>query len=101
MAEDRSRQAVETALARLLETVKTPRALLLQAEDQVVLEQAAARTRAQLLGAPEPILTVALAGGTGAGKSTLINALAGAANAENRPPRPTPTKPHAPHHPGG
>src|ERR671924_980009 len=91
MAEDRSRQAVETALARLLETVKTPRALLLQAEDQVALEQAVARTRAQLLGTPEPVLTVALAGGTGAGKSTLINALAGAAIAETSPRRPTTT----------
>ncbi len=98
MAEDLSRQAVETALAHLLETLKTPRALLLQAEDQVALEQAVARTRAQLLGTPEPVLTVALAGGTGAGKSTLINALAGAAIAETSPRRPTTTKLHVYHH---
>jgi energy-coupling factor transporter ATP-binding protein EcfA2 len=98
MAGDLSRQAVEAALARLLETLKTPRALLLQAEDQVSLEQAVARTRAQLLGTPEPILTVALAGGTGAGKSTLINALAGAAIAETSLRRPTTTKLHAYHH---
>jgi hypothetical protein len=98
MAEDLSRQAVETALARLLEAVKTPRALLLQPADQVVLEQAVARTRAQLLGTPEPILTVALAGGTGVGKSTLINALAGAAIAETSPRRPTTTRLHVYHH---
>ena len=98
MAEDLSRQAVETALARLLETVKTPRALLVRGEDQVVLEQAVARTRAQLLGTPEPILIVALAGGTGAGKSTLINALAGSAIAETSPRRPTTTRLHVYHH---
>src|SRR6266850_1938702 len=98
MAEDLSRHAVETALARLLERVQTPRALLLRAEDQVVLEQAVARTRAQLLGTPEPILTVALAGGTGAGKSTVINALAGSAIAETSPRRPTTTRLHVYHH---
>jgi energy-coupling factor transporter ATP-binding protein EcfA2 len=98
MAEELSRQAVETALACLLRAVKTPRALRLQAEEQVVLEQAVARTRAQLLGTPEPILTVALAGGTGAGKSTLINALAQAAIAETSPRRPTTTTLHAYHH---
>jgi energy-coupling factor transporter ATP-binding protein EcfA2 len=98
MADDLTRQAVEAALERLLGTVKSPRALLLRADDRLVLEQAVARTRAQLLGTPEPVLTVALAGGTGAGKSTLINALAGAAIAETSPLRPTTTKLCVYHH---
>jgi energy-coupling factor transporter ATP-binding protein EcfA2 len=98
MADELSRQGVEAALERLLETVKTPRALLLRADDRVVLEQAVARARAQLLGPPEPLLTVALAGGTGAGKSALINALAGAAIAETSPLRPTTTKLCVYHH---
>ena len=98
MADDRSRPAVEAALERLLETINTPRALVLHAQDRVVLEQAVVRARAQLLGPPEPVLTVVLAGGTGAGKSTLINALAEAAIAEISPLRPTTTKPCVYHH---
>ena len=98
MADDRSRQAVEAALERLLETLKKPRALWLRPDDRVVLEQAVARARVQLLDAPEPVLTVALAGGTGAGKSTLINALAGAVIAETSPLRPTTTKLYVYHH---
>jgi hypothetical protein len=98
MADDRSRPAVEAALERLLETIKAPRALVLHAQDRVVLEQAVVRARAQLLGPPEAVLTVVLAGGTGAGKSSLINALAGAAIAETSLLRPTTTKPCVYHH---
>jgi energy-coupling factor transporter ATP-binding protein EcfA2 len=98
MADERSRPAVEAALGRLLETIKTPRALMLDAQARVVLEQAVERACAQLLGSPEAILTVVLAGGTGAGKSTLINALAGAAIAETSPLRPTTTRPCVYHH---
>ncbi len=98
MADGLSRQVVEAALERLLETLKAPRALLLRTEDRVVLEQAVGRARAQLLDTPEPILTVVLAGGTGAGKSTLINALAQAAIAEVSPLRPTTTRPCIYHH---
>ena len=98
MADDRSRRAAEAALERLLETVKAPRALQLRAEDQVRLEQAVTRAHAQLLGTPEPVLTVALAGGTGAGKSTLINALAGATIAESSALRPTTTQLRVYHH---
>jgi energy-coupling factor transporter ATP-binding protein EcfA2 len=72
--------------------------LWLRPDDRVVLEQAVARARVQLLDAPEPVLTVALAGGTGAGKSTLINALAGAVIAETSPLRPTTTKLYVYHH---
>ncbi|HEX2278279.1 MAG TPA: GTPase [Candidatus Tectomicrobia bacterium] len=98
MADDLARQAVEQALEHLLGTVKTPRALQLRTEDRVALEQASARARAQLLGTPDPVLTVALAGGTGAGKSTLINALAGATVAESGAIRPTTDKLHVYHH---
>jgi energy-coupling factor transporter ATP-binding protein EcfA2 len=98
MADDRSRPAVEAALERLLDTIQTPRVLVLHPQDRVVLEQAVVRARAQLLGSPEAVLTVVLAGGTGAGKSTLINALAGAAIAETSPLRPTTTKPCVYHH---
>jgi hypothetical protein len=98
MADDRSRQAVEAALERLLATLNKPRALWLRPDDRVVLEQAVARARVQLLDAPEPVLMVALAGGTGAGKSALINALAGAVIAETSPLRPTTTKLCVYHH---
>jgi energy-coupling factor transporter ATP-binding protein EcfA2 len=98
MADDLARQAVERALEQLLDTVKTPRVLQLRMEDRVALEQASARARAQLLGSPDPVLTVALAGGTGAGKSALINALAGATIAESSALRPTTDKLHVYHH---
>jgi energy-coupling factor transporter ATP-binding protein EcfA2 len=98
MADELSRQAVERTLERLVDTLKTPRALQLRADDLAVLEQAVARVRTQVLGTPEPVLTVALAGGTGAGKSTLINALAGAVVAETSPLRPTTTKLCVYHH---
>jgi hypothetical protein len=98
MADGLSRQVVEAALERLLETINAPRALMLRAEDRLVLEQAAGRVRAQLLDPPEPILTVVLAGGSGAGKSTLINALAQAAIAQVSPLRPTTTRPCIYHH---
>ena len=98
MAEVLSKQAMEIVLDRLQETINTPRALVLRAEDRVALEQAVARTRAQLLDTTTPVLTVALAGGTGSGKSTLINALAGAAIAETSPLRPTTTQLHVYHH---
>jgi energy-coupling factor transporter ATP-binding protein EcfA2 len=88
---DLARREMAAALQRLLARIKAPRALMLRAEDRLVLEQAVERARAQLLGSPEPVLTVALAGGTGAGKSTLINALAGSAIAEASPRRPTTT----------
>ena len=68
MADDRSRPALEAALERLLETIKTPRALVLFAQDRVVLEQAVARARAAAW-LSRAVLTVVLAGGTGAGKA--------------------------------
>jgi hypothetical protein len=52
----------------------------------------------QLLGSPEPVLVVVLAGGTGVGKSALINALAGAPIAVVGDTRPTTTTLHVYHH---
>jgi hypothetical protein len=98
MTDALSRQAVEAALERLLETIRAPRALLLRAEERVAIEHAVERTRVQLLDSPEPILTVVLAGGTGAGKSTLINALAQTAIAVVSHLRPTTTRPCIYHH---
>jgi GTP-binding protein EngB required for normal cell division len=98
MLETPAKQAVDTAFERLLETVRRPRALLLRAADRVALEQAVARARAQFLDVPTPVLTVALAGGTGSGKSTLINALAGATIAEVGPLRPTTRQLRVYHH---
>jgi energy-coupling factor transporter ATP-binding protein EcfA2 len=92
------RQEVAAALERLVARLKAPRALMVRAEDRLAIEQAVERARAQLLGGPEPVLTVALAGGTGAGKSTLINALAGSAIAETSPKRPTTTTIRVYHH---
>ncbi|HSF31290.1 MAG TPA: GTPase domain-containing protein [Candidatus Tectomicrobia bacterium] len=93
-----ARQEAAAALERLLACLIAPRALMLRTEDRFALEQAVERARAQLLGVPEPVLTVALAGGTGAGKSALINALAGSAIAETSPIRPTTTTIRVYHH---
>jgi energy-coupling factor transporter ATP-binding protein EcfA2 len=93
-----ARQEVAAALERLLAQLKDPRALMLRTEERFAVEQAVERARAQLLGGPEPVLTVVLAGGTGAGKSTLINALAGSAIAETSPKRPTTTTIRVYHH---
>jgi energy-coupling factor transporter ATP-binding protein EcfA2 len=98
MNRELARQEIAAALERLLARLKAPRALMLRAEDRLAVEQAVDRARAQLLGGPEPVLTVALAGGTGTGKSTLINALAGSAIAETSPKRPTTTTIRIYHH---
>jgi energy-coupling factor transporter ATP-binding protein EcfA2 len=89
---------IEPALERLLARVRDPRALVFRKDDQSALEAAVQRARAQISGAPEPVLVVALAGGTGAGKSTLINALAGGVIAAARRKRPTTTALHVYHH---
>jgi hypothetical protein len=89
MRDDQKRRQVAEALERLRNGVASPRALALPASDRAVLEVAVERVRAQWLGPSEPVLTIALAGGTGAGKSTLINALAGQVIAEASEIRPT------------
>ena len=85
-------------LDRLLASFKESRVLRLQTEERLAIEQAVERARAQLLEGPEPILLVALAGGTGAGKSSLINALAGSSIAAVSALRPTTQKLCVYHH---
>jgi hypothetical protein len=89
MIDGPTRRSVEEALARFLARVEAPRAITLSADDRVRLAGAAERVRAQLLGPSQPVLAVVLAGGTGVGKSTLINALAGQVIAEASEIRPT------------
>ncbi len=79
---------IENALRTLETGIVDPRALNIQPAQEMRLRRAIERVGAQLAGAGEPVLTVALAGCTGSGKSTLINALAGAPIAgvsEHRP----------------
>lgn len=89
MTDERTRQTIAAALERLARTIASPRALTLRPADRAALEGALDRAKAQWLGPSEPVLTVALAGGTGVGKSTLINALAGTRIAEVSEIRPT------------
>ena len=98
MNDDSMRPDVESVLDRLLMRVNAPRALVFRPDDRIVLERAVERVRAQMFGSPEVILTVALAGGTGAGKSALINALAGSRIAATSEIRPTTTKIIVYHH---
>ena len=92
------RQQVEDALTRFLDRVEAPRSIALSDDDGVILRARWSRVRAQLLGPTEPLLTVALAGGTGVGKSTLINALAGQVIAEASEIRPTTRQIQVYHH---
>jgi hypothetical protein len=89
MTDDRLRRTTASALDRLAAALEAPRVLALSPEDESRLAIAIERVRAQLLGPSQPVLTVALAGGTGVGKSTLINALAGHVIAEASEIRPT------------
>lgn len=89
MIDEATRCAVRGALDRFLAGLESPRALRLSADDLALLHASAERVRAQLLGPSEPVLAIVLAGGTGVGKSTLINALAGQVIAEASEIRPT------------
>ena len=98
MTDEQKRQQIGEALERLQARVDAPRALALSANDRSLALAALERVRAQLLGPSEPVMTIALAGGTGAGKSTLINALAGKVIAEASEIRPTTTSLQIYHH---
>lgn len=89
MTDDRTRRAVAKALDRLSERMAALQVLTPLPHQRGQLETALERARGQWLGPSEPVLTVALAGGTGVGKSTLINALAGTKIAEASEIRPT------------
>ncbi|HMB08269.1 MAG TPA: GTPase, partial [Isosphaeraceae bacterium] len=98
MSGDPMRPKVQAALDRLQARVEAPRTLAPSADDRATLLAAIERARAQLLGPSEPVLTLALAGGTGSGKSTLINALAGTVIAEASEIRPTTRQIQVYHH---
>jgi energy-coupling factor transporter ATP-binding protein EcfA2 len=89
---------LEDTLARFLTRLKTPRVLQFDVDTRRLLAQALARVRAQWQDGGTPILLVALVGGTGVGKSSLINALAGAAIAPVGEIRPTTTTLYVYHH---
>ncbi len=89
---------IEQALLRLECAVDSPRALTIAPNNQAALHQAIDRGHAQLLGQADAVLTIALAGCTGSGKSTLINALAGSTIAESSDRRPCTMQTRVYHH---
>lgn len=80
------------------ERLDAPRTLEFEATERAKLQRAFERARTQLCEELPPVLVTALCGGTGAGKSTLINALAGHGIAEASEERPTTTHVRAYHH---
>ena len=92
------RDEVEAAVWWFLSRVRAPRARTLNDPDQAAIDQAADRVAAQLLGGADAVLTIALAGCSGVGKSTLINALAGSAIAETHEKRPCTMRARAYHY---
>ncbi len=86
------------ALDRLEHRLQRPQILSLSQDNKTAITQAIQRVRAQWLGGPEASLTIAIAGGTGVGKSTLINALAGGTIASASPIRPTTMQIRVYHH---
>ncbi len=94
----KERTRVREALDRLESRLEEPRALEPSAEERAGLVRALERARTQLCEELPPVLITALAGGTGVGKSTLINALAGADIAETSEERPTTTSVRVYHH---
>lgn len=93
-----ARAEVEAALKRLADRAEHPRALVVRPEARTALLRAADRVAAQLLGEGDSVLTIALAGCTGSGKSTLINALAGSTIAEAAEQRPCTMRTRVYHH---
>ncbi len=94
----RAHAQIESALRRLLERADHPRALVIRPDDRAHLHRAGDRVAAQLLGQGDSVLTIALAGCTGSGKSTLINALAGGRIAEAAEQRPCTMQTRVYHH---
>ena len=71
------RKEIGSALRRIRARAIDPRAVVISEEDKEQLDQALKRAEGHMLGDAENVLTIALVGCTGAGKSTLTNALAG------------------------
>lgn len=94
----KTHEAVDEALRALSARLEAPRALEIDAELAATLRGASERARQQLVEELPPVLVVALCGGTGVGKSTLINALAGGEIAEASAERPTTTHIRVYHH---
>lgn len=89
---------IGAALARLVERADQPKILQIDDARQQQVREAVERAGAQLLGETEIAFTIALAGCTGAGKSTLINALGGGEIAESSDRRPTTMQTKVYHH---
>lgn len=92
------KRAIEAALARLRGTIEHPRCLRIDPESRRALVLALSRVEALSLESSRPCLTIALVGCTGAGKSTLINALARARIARPGTIRPTTSAIRVYHH---
>ena len=92
------KQAIEAALGRLRGTLDRPRCLRITHDARRGLSLGLARVEALSLESSRPCLTIALAGCTGAGKSTLINALARARIARPGTIRPTTSAIRVYHH---
>ena len=92
------REDVRAALERLEQRAAAPRALEVDARSRAAFGAARERAASQFAEVLPPVLVVALAGGTGVGKSTLINALAGAPIAVTGAERPTTTRIVVYHH---
>lgn len=97
-AGDATRADVPELFEQLAARVADPRALEIPERERQAFDEACQRAERQLIGELPPVLIVALAGGTGVGKSTLINGLAGAPIAEAGQARPTTTQIVVYHH---
>ncbi len=84
---------LEERLARLREAVEAARSIGL--EDEAASARAVARRVGRRAGFGGEVYVMALAGGTGVGKSSVLNALAGTKVSEVKPIRPTTDRPVA------
>jgi GTP-binding protein EngB required for normal cell division len=84
---------LDDRLARLRDAVDAARSVGL--EEEAAQARAVARRVARRAGFGGEVYVMALAGGTGVGKSSILNALAGTEVSEVRPLRPTTDRPRA------
>ncbi len=86
------------AIDDLRRALDASRVVAIDPDGRARIDEAIERARTLLASAGPPRLVVAITGGTGAGKSTLINALAGRSIAVAAATRPTTTSLHVYHH---